>query len=45
MERDKNDSTRAASPLKVADDAIVLDTTNLTLEQVVEESIKIITKN
>ena len=45
LERDKNDSTRAASPLRVADDAIVLDTTNLTLEQVVEESIKIITKN
>lgn len=45
VERDKNDSTRAASPLKVADDAIVLDTTNLTLEQVVEEAIKIINRN
>jgi len=44
VQRDKNDSTRAASPLKVADDAIVLDTTNLTLEQVVDEAIKIITK-
>lgn len=45
VERDKNDSTREASPLKKADDAIVLDTTNLTLEQVVDEAIKIITKN
>jgi len=45
VERDRNDSTRAASPLKVADDAIVLDTTNLTLEQVVDEAIKIINKN
>jgi cytidylate kinase len=45
VQRDKNDSTRAASPLKKADDAIVLDTTNLTLEQVVDEAIKIINKN
>ena len=45
VQRDKNDSTRAASPLKVADDAIVLDTTNLTLEQVVDEAIKIINRN
>lgn len=44
MQRDKNDSTRAASPLKKADDAIVLDTTELTLEQVVDEAIKIILK-
>lgn len=44
VERDKNDSTRAASPLKVADDAIVLDTTSLNLEQVVDEAIKIILK-
>jgi len=31
--RDKNDSERAAAPLKAADDAIILDTTNLSLEE------------
>ncbi len=34
--RDFIDSTRAISPLKKADDAIALDTTNLTIEQQVE---------
>jgi len=42
--RDKNDSTREASPLKAADDAIVLDTTGMTLDEVVSESIKLINK-
>lgn len=45
LQRDKNDSTREASPLKAADDATILDTTNLTLEQVVDESIKLIKRN
>lgn len=31
--RDKNDSTRALSPLKRADDAVLVDTTDNTLEQ------------
>jgi cytidylate kinase len=31
--RDRYDSTRTHSPLKKADDAIVLDTTNLTIEE------------
>jgi len=31
--RDKNDSERATAPLKPADDAIILDTTELDLEQ------------
>jgi len=35
-ERDERDSTRAHSPLRAADDAVTLDTTGLTLEQVVE---------
>ena len=35
-ERDERDSTRAHSPLKQAEDAILLDTTNLSIEQVVE---------
>ena len=33
MLRDKNDSERATAPLKPADDAIILDTTELDLEQ------------
>lgn len=34
-ERDQNDSTREHSPLKKADDAIHIDTTGLTIDQVV----------
>ncbi|MCX7843163.1 MAG: (d)CMP kinase [Clostridia bacterium] len=34
--RDKNDSSRSFAPLSKADDAIELDTTNLTIEQVAE---------
>jgi cytidylate kinase len=36
-ERDHQDSTRAVAPLKKADDAIEIDTSGLTLEQVVAE--------
>ena len=36
QQRDKNDSTRAVAPLKPARDAIVIDSTNLTVDQVVE---------
>ncbi len=35
-ERDHNDSNRAASPLKKADDAVEIDTTNMTIEEVVD---------
>lgn len=35
-ERDAKDSSRQASPLAQADDAVVLDTTDLTLEQVID---------
>jgi CMP/dCMP kinase len=35
-ERDLRDSTRAASPLKPAPDALVIDSTGLSIEQVVE---------
>jgi cytidylate kinase len=35
-ERDKTDINRSVGPLKPADDAIVVDTTNLTIEQVVQ---------
>lgn len=35
IRRDQLDSTREHSPLKKADDAIIIDTTNLTIDQVV----------
>lgn len=35
--RDKQDSEREIAPLKKADDAILLDTTNLTIEEVAEK--------
>ncbi len=38
--RDKNDSTRAVAPLRVAEDAIVVDATDLTVDQVVETMLK-----
>ena len=39
--RDKFDSEREVSPLKKADDAIELDTTSLTIEEVVDAIIRI----
>jgi cytidylate kinase len=36
-QRDKSDQERAVGPLKPAEDAIVVDTTNLSIEQVVEK--------
>ena len=36
VKRDTNDMSRAVSPLKKADDAIELDTTGLTLEEVID---------
>lgn len=41
--RDKYDSNRAVSPLKQAEDAIKIDTTGLSIEEVVEECKAIIT--
>src|SRR5215470_13973361 len=37
VERDRRDSTRADSPLKVADDAIVIDSTGKGIDEVFEE--------
>ncbi len=42
MERDKRDLTREIAPLKQAEDAIYLDSTNLTIEEVVGKIITII---
>jgi len=36
-ERDHKDSQRESDPLKIADDAIEIDTTNLTFEQQVDK--------
>lgn len=40
--RDYNDSHRDASPLKQADDAVLLDTSNYTIEESVEKILEII---
>lgn len=37
IERDRRDSTRADSPLKVAEDAIIVDSTGLSIDQVFEK--------
>ena len=36
-ERDRRDSTRADSPLRIADDAILIDSTGLSIEEVFEK--------
>jgi cytidylate kinase len=36
-ERDKSDQSRTVGPLKPADDAIVVDSTDLSIEEVVEK--------
>jgi cytidylate kinase len=38
--RDHSDKTRNVAPLKKADDAIVIDTTNLTIAEVAERIIR-----
>ena len=38
--RDYSDKTRKVAPLKKADDAIVIDTTDLTMTEVAERIIK-----
>lgn len=40
--RDRKDSTRDISPLKKADDAVVIDSSNLTVDQVVNKIIYIV---
>ena len=41
-ERDRSDRTRAASPLKQADDAVVIDTTGLSIEDAVERVMEMV---
>ncbi|MEX1233980.1 MAG: (d)CMP kinase [Roseovarius sp.] len=40
-QRDARDSARAAAPLKPADDALLLDTSKLTIEEAVRRAIKL----
>jgi len=44
LERDKRDSERELNPLVIAPDAILLDTSNLTIDQVVEKMVKLVAK-
>jgi cytidylate kinase len=44
-ERDRRDSTRADSPLKVADDAIVVDSTGLSIQATFELMMKYVHRN
>jgi len=41
-ERDRSDSTRTASPLAVAPDAVVMDTTGLPVDRVVEQVLTLV---
>jgi cytidylate kinase len=40
--RDERDRNRADSPLKPAQDSVILDSTNLTLDQAVSEAVSIV---
>ena len=42
--RDRIDSTREVAPLKKADDAVYVDTTNMTIEQVVDKLVEDVSK-
>jgi cytidylate kinase len=40
--RDERDSTRPVAPLKQASDALLLDTSELTVEQAVAEALRLV---
>jgi cytidylate kinase len=42
LERDKRDSSRPVSPMKPADDAIIIDSTDLTQQQALERALEIV---
>ena len=44
IERDERDSRRALSPLRAADDAIVVDTSDMTPDEVVERILGLATE-
>ncbi|MCX8074616.1 MAG: (d)CMP kinase [Clostridia bacterium] len=41
-QRDCNDMSRSCSPLKMADDAVLLDTTSISIEEMIDEAYKIV---
>jgi cytidylate kinase len=41
VERDQRDAGRSVGPLAVPGDAVVIDTTSLTLEQVVDRIVQV----
>jgi cytidylate kinase len=45
IERDRRDSTRADSPLKAAADAIVIDSSDLSIEEVFARMMKHVHRN
>jgi len=45
QKRDRHDQTRSEGPLKRAKDAIVLDTTSLTIAQTADKILRIVGKN
>jgi len=45
QERDQKDFTRKVGPLKIADDAIIIDSTNMSIEDVVSKVIEIVQQN
>lgn len=40
--RDRNDSTRKNSPLKAAEDAVLIDSTSMDIDSVVEKMLEVI---
>ena len=44
-ERDKRDSTRGSAPMKPAEDALILDTSDLSADEALEEALAYINKN
>ncbi len=42
LERDKRDSTRDVAPLRPADDAVIIDSTNLTISETLERALEIV---
>ena len=44
IQRDERDSGRALSPLRPADDAIIVDTSDMTPDQVVEQILRLATE-
>ena len=41
-ERDRRDSTRADSPLKIAEDAVIIDSSGMTIEQVFQKMLAVV---